>query len=103
MVARPTRHSAKKASYPRGSSTEARPGNGLTGGTREEWSAETESSGPGTPGLGGERIDCQTTQNNARWLMPRYMVERTFPDGLAIPSNQQGRDTTAKVAAKNAE
>ncbi len=35
--------------------------------------------------------------------MPRYMVERTFPDGLAIPSNQQGRDTTAKVAAKNAE
>jgi hypothetical protein len=35
--------------------------------------------------------------------MPRYMVERTFPDGLAIPTNQQGRDTTAKVAAKNAE
>ena len=35
--------------------------------------------------------------------MPRYMVERTFPEGLAIPSNQQGRDTTARVAAKNAE
>lgn len=35
--------------------------------------------------------------------MPRYLVERTFPDGLAIPSNQHGRDTTAKVAAKNAE
>jgi hypothetical protein len=31
------------------------------------------------------------------------MVERLFPDGLAIPSKQQGRDTTAKVAAKNAE
>jgi len=37
------------------------------------------------------------------WLLLRYMVQRTFPDGLAIPSNQQGRDTTAKVAAKNAE
>ena len=35
--------------------------------------------------------------------MPRYMVERTFPDGLAIPTNLQGRETTAKVAAKNAE
>ena len=35
--------------------------------------------------------------------MPRYMAERTIPDGLAIPNNQHGRDTTAKVAAKNAE
>ena len=35
--------------------------------------------------------------------MPRYMVERTFPDGLAIPTNMQGRETTAKVASKNAE
>ena len=35
--------------------------------------------------------------------MPRYMVERTFPDGPAIPSIQQGRDATAKVTAKNAE
>src|SRR5438128_12243043 len=35
--------------------------------------------------------------------MPRFMVERTFPDGLAIPTNEQGRETTAKVASKNAE
>jgi hypothetical protein len=35
--------------------------------------------------------------------MPRYMVERTFPDGLAIPTTPEGRATTAKVAAKNAE
>lgn len=35
--------------------------------------------------------------------MPRYMVERTFPDGLAIPTNEQGRETTSKVAARNAE
>jgi predicted amidohydrolase YtcJ len=31
------------------------------------------------------------------------MVERTFPDGLSIPTNEQGRETTAKVASKNAE
>jgi predicted amidohydrolase YtcJ len=35
--------------------------------------------------------------------MPRFMVERTFPDGLSIPTNEQGRETTAKVAATNAE
>lgn len=35
--------------------------------------------------------------------MPRFMVERTFPDGLSIPTNEQGRETTAKVAARNAE
>jgi predicted amidohydrolase YtcJ len=35
--------------------------------------------------------------------MPRYMVERTFPDGLSIPTNESGRETTAKVASKNAE
>jgi predicted amidohydrolase YtcJ len=35
--------------------------------------------------------------------MPRFMVERTFPDGLSIPTNEQGREATAKVAARNAE
>jgi hypothetical protein len=35
--------------------------------------------------------------------MPRFMVERTFPDGLMIPTNEQGRGTTAKVAERNAE
>ncbi len=35
--------------------------------------------------------------------MPRYMAERKFPGGLAIPSNRHGRDTTAKVAAKNSK
>jgi hypothetical protein len=35
--------------------------------------------------------------------MPRYMVERTFPDGLSIPTNEAGRETTARVASKNAE
>lgn len=26
--------------------------------------------------------------------MPRFLVERTFPDGLAIPLNQQGAEAT---------
>lgn len=25
-------------------------------------------------------------------IMPRFLVERTFPDGLAIPLNQQGAE-----------
>jgi hypothetical protein len=43
------------------------------------------------------------TQTREGDYVPRYMVERTFPDGLAIPTNEQGRETTAKVAARNAE
>ena len=35
--------------------------------------------------------------------MPRFMVERTFPDGLSIPINEGGRQTTAKVAERNSE
>jgi hypothetical protein len=33
--------------------------------------------------------------------MPRYLVERSFPNGLKIPNNPQGREATAKVAANN--
>lgn len=35
--------------------------------------------------------------------MPRYIVERTFPDGLSIPINEQGRAALAQVACNNAE
>jgi hypothetical protein len=35
--------------------------------------------------------------------MPRYVVERTFPDGLHIPIDDQGAATTLKVASKNAD
>lgn len=35
--------------------------------------------------------------------MPRYLVERTFPDGLSIPMNAEGRHAVAGVVAKNAE
>mgnify|MGYP005806149823 CR=1 FL=1 len=34
--------------------------------------------------------------------MPRYLVERGFPDGLSIPLNADGRKAVAGVAANNA-
>ena len=33
--------------------------------------------------------------------MPRYMVERTFPDGLNIPVDAAGADALGKVVATN--
>jgi hypothetical protein len=33
--------------------------------------------------------------------MPRYIVERTFPDGLAIPVNEQGANTCLMVVGNN--
>lgn len=33
--------------------------------------------------------------------MPRYMVERTFPDGLVIPMNEQGANVCLSVVGKN--
>jgi predicted amidohydrolase YtcJ len=34
--------------------------------------------------------------------MPRYLVERTFPDGLSIPPNAEGRKTVQSVVENNA-
>ena len=34
--------------------------------------------------------------------MPRYLVERTFPEGLHIPVNNQGADVCMTVVAGNA-
>ena len=34
--------------------------------------------------------------------MPRYLVERTFPDGLTIPQNAQGAKVCATVVSENA-
>ena len=33
--------------------------------------------------------------------MPRYVVERTFPDGLAIPVNEQGANVCLTVVDNN--
>jgi hypothetical protein len=35
--------------------------------------------------------------------MPRYVVERTFPDGLNIPMNADGANGCGSVIARNAE
>ncbi|MGA8665815.1 MAG: DUF4242 domain-containing protein, partial [Candidatus Dormiibacterota bacterium] len=35
--------------------------------------------------------------------MPRYMVERTFPDGLNIPVDAQGAATCLAVVDRNAD
>lgn len=34
--------------------------------------------------------------------MGRYVIERTFPDGLRFPTGDEGRQTAAKVGATNA-
>jgi hypothetical protein len=34
--------------------------------------------------------------------MPRYLVERTFPDGLAIPVTAEGAQTLMEVVGNNA-
>jgi hypothetical protein len=34
--------------------------------------------------------------------MPRYLVERTFPDGLVIPTNDDGAATCLNVVGNNA-
>jgi len=35
--------------------------------------------------------------------MPRYLVERTFPDGLAIPATDEGATICLNVANNNSE
>jgi hypothetical protein len=35
--------------------------------------------------------------------MPRYLVQRTFPDGLQIPVDEQGAKTAMAVVDTNAD
>ncbi len=35
--------------------------------------------------------------------MPRYLVERVFPEGLAIPANEEGAAACRGVVAENAD
>jgi hypothetical protein len=35
--------------------------------------------------------------------MPRYMVERTFPEGLHVPVDATGADALSKVVSTNSE
>jgi hypothetical protein len=34
-------------------------------------------------------------------MMPRYLVERTFPEGLSLPVNAQGAQASAAVVGNN--
>ena len=36
-------------------------------------------------------------------MMARYLVERTFPDGLAIPVNEEGANICLTVVGNNAQ
>ena len=35
--------------------------------------------------------------------MPRYLVERTFPDGLVVPPGPEGRRTVMSIIACNSD
>ena len=35
--------------------------------------------------------------------MPRYLVKRTFPGGLAVPADEAGAEVFARVVATNAD
>jgi len=35
--------------------------------------------------------------------VPRYLVKRTFPGGLAVPADAAGAETFGRVVARNAE
>ena len=35
--------------------------------------------------------------------MPRYLIERSFPDGLEIPTNEVGARSLRMIIGKNAE
>src|SRR5687767_3863647 len=48
----------------------------------------------------GARLDASRRR---RWRMPRYMVERTFPQGLQIPVNADGAQTCLGVVGRNAD
>jgi hypothetical protein len=44
-----------------------------------------------------------TVNQNRRHQMPRYVVQRSFPEGLAIPSGQRGLEACRGVVECNAE
>lgn len=44
-----------------------------------------------------------SNQKNEKVAMHRYVVERTFPDGLNIPMDEVGKDICLNVVSTNAE
>lgn len=53
-----------------------------------------------------KRLDEKTLRSVSQAMegsMPRYLVERTFPDGLTIPMTEEGAITCLNVVNNNAE
>lgn len=50
-----------------------------------------------------ETMAQDNTVSATKIVMHRYLVERTFPDGLNIPLNQVGKDLCLTVVSNNAE
>jgi hypothetical protein len=44
----------------------------------------------------------QAPASTTETTMPRYLIERTFPDGLTLPTNAEGARAAADVIANNA-
>ncbi len=45
----------------------------------------------------------ENSMKNTKLVMHRYLVERTFPNGLNIPLDQVGKDICLNVVSNNAE
>jgi Protein of unknown function (DUF4242) len=43
------------------------------------------------------------SNRNEETIVPRYLIERSFPEGLSIPINDDGRRAVSGVIANNAE
>jgi hypothetical protein len=74
------------------------------GDTSEEWVAPPPNLGNGRRGpLLSWKHGRTPTATHQETTMPRFLVERTFPEGLHIPVNNQGADVCMSVVGTNAK
>jgi len=52
---------------------------------------------------GGMGISAQDMASAHKMVMKRFLVERTFPEGLIIPVNENGSEICLTVVSNNAE
>ena len=55
-----------------------------------------------TAGLWRKLFSVATHQQKKEITMPRYLVERTFPQGLSIPMTEAGAKVCSTVVGANA-
>ena len=48
-------------------------------------------------------VACHSAEPNRRTDIPRYVVERTFPEGLRIPVDHGGAELCREVVGRKAE